>query len=73
MSISQQYLNSTPNRSTDFAPFNVLVGMPMRLKGDPRIGELIDSELVDTFQVERDELRLQARQNILKTQQANRK
>jgi len=70
---AQKYVNSIPSRSTGFAPFNVMIGTNMRLKEDPHIAELIDSELISSFQNERDELRLQAKQNIFKVQQANKK
>lgn len=43
----------------------------MRFKDNPRIKELIDSELVALFQNERDEARLLAKQNILRIQQMN--
>ncbi|EFN63233.1 hypothetical protein EAG_07294, partial [Camponotus floridanus] len=45
----------------------------MRLKNDLRIRELIESEILDAVQDERDELRLRAKENILKIQQENRK
>jgi hypothetical protein len=73
LDVAQKYLNAIPSRSTGFAPFNVMLGTHMRLKEDPRVAELIDSALVNSFQDKRDELRLQAKQNILRVQQANRK
>jgi len=73
LDVAQKYVNSIPSRSTGFAPFKVMIGTNMRLKKDPRVAELIDSELVSSFQDKRDELRLQAKQNISKVQQANKK
>lgn len=73
LEIAQQYLNSIPSRSTGFAPFDLLVGTRMRLKINPCIQELIDLELAIAFQNDRNEMRLVAKQNILKIQQENSK
>lgn len=71
--MAQQYLNSTVSRSTGFSPSKLLFGVQMRLKNDLRIRELIESEILDAVQDERDELRLRAKENIWKIQQENRK
>jgi len=73
LDVAQQYLNSTVSRSTGFSPSKLLFGVQMRLKDDLRIRELIKSEILDAVQDERDELRLQAKENIWKIQQENRK
>lgn len=73
LDLAQQYLNSTTSRSTGFPPFKLLFGAHMRLKDDLRVRELIDSEMLEAVQSERDELRLQANANIQKIQQENHK
>lgn len=67
----QQYLNASPNRSTGFSPFELLVGKTMRLKNDLKIKELIDSEVIRSLQQERDEMRAQASEAINKVQKEN--
>lgn len=70
---AQQYLNTTHSRSTGMTPFQLLFGTHMRLKTCPEIKEMLEKELVQIFQENRDELRQQAKENILKVQQQNKK
>ena len=73
LSMAQQCINATPSRSTGTTPFDVLFGTRMRIKDDPEIWEMIETEWITTFQEDRDKLREHARTNILKIQQENAK
>lgn len=66
-------LNSTLHRSIETTPFRVMLGVEPRVRDDPHIRELLDGELVASFNGDRDELREQARKNIEKIQRENRK
>lgn len=57
---------TTPQRSMGTTQFE-------RWNSDPSIRELIEKELIDMFQDDRDELRLRAIENILKMQAENKK
>ncbi|CAK9834317.1 Transposon Tf2-9 polyprotein [Anthophora retusa] len=69
----QKCFNTVPNRSTKTTPFKILFGVDAKFKDDPQVVELLECEWEDLFQQNRDELREQARQNILKIQQENRR
>ncbi|KAL7729923.1 hypothetical protein ACLKA6_009235 [Drosophila palustris] len=69
----QQTINSTFCRSTHMTPFELLVGIKMRTKDDIQIKELIHEEMVQSFNDNRDELRKNAKQQILKVQEENKK
>lgn len=71
--LTQRYINSTPNRSTGFSPFDVLLGVRMRQKQDPQLTEIIEKEGVILFQQQRDKIREQARESIQKIQKENKK
>lgn len=73
VNLAQQYINSVPSRATGKAPFNLLLGVPMKIKEDLSIKELLESEIVRTFEDERDELRSHARERIIKVQADNKK
>ncbi|KMQ83464.1 blastopia polyprotein [Lasius niger] len=70
---AQQYLNATCCRSTRMTPFQLLFGTHMRLKTCPDVKEMIEKELVLIFNENRDELRQQAKENILRVQKQNKK
>lgn len=70
---AQKYLNSTPSKSTGTTSFRILFGLPMRLKEDPDIRQLIEDEWLSMFEESRDEVRKQAKENILKIQVENKR
>lgn len=57
LGLAQQFLNATPNRSIGTTTFNVLLGARMRLKNNPEIIELIETEWITALQENRDEIR----------------
>lgn len=71
LSIAQQYLNTTPHRSTGTTPFQLLFGVQAKLRDDPQIRKLIDEEWVSAFQERRDEIRSSAKEKIAKVQEEN--
>lgn len=73
LSQTQQYLNAVPSRSTGKTPFQVMFGMHMRLKNNPQLRESIEEEMEAMFSVDRDELREQARERIIRTQDENKR
>ncbi|XP_076627732.1 uncharacterized protein LOC143344962 [Colletes latitarsis] len=68
----QQFLNATPHRSTGMPPFTLLVGTRIHLKDDPEVRHLIETELRDMFQADRNEIGQQARESLQRIQQENR-
>lgn len=71
--LAQQYLNSTTSRTTGKAPFHIMFGVNMRIKNEQSVKELLEQEWEQGFEEERNELRKNAREKILKMQAANRK
>ena len=69
----QKCINTIPSRSTKTTPFRILFGVDARFRDDPRVVEGLECEWENSFQTNRDELRAEARQNILKIQQENRR
>lgn len=67
----QRAINSSYQRSINRTPFELLTGVRMRNKADIRINELISKELVENFEEQRDHLREQAKNQILKIQKEN--
>lgn len=70
---AQKYLNATPHRSIGTTPFNLLFRTDIKMKNDASIRELIEKELINIFQEDRDKLRNQAKENIRQIQQENRR
>lgn len=64
LTTAQQYLIVTPHRSTGVPPFTLLLGTRVHLKDDPEVKQLIETELRETFQADRDEIRKQARESL---------
>lgn len=54
-------------------PFRVLLGVHPRIRDSPDIRELLENEIVMSFDDDRMELRAEAKKNIEKIQQENRK
>ena len=71
--VAQQYLNTVPHKSTGASPFRVLFGAHPKLKSQPEIREILEKELIESFQADRNELRLKAKENLAKVQQENKK
>lgn len=69
----QGCLNSTYQRSIGMTPYEVLFGVKIRRKEDPRILLLIEQEAIELFENNRAELRNVAKENILKVQEENRR
>ncbi|KMQ91095.1 blastopia polyprotein [Lasius niger] len=67
----QLYLNTTLHRSIATTPFHLLFGTRARLRDDDNLRELLENEWVTFFQQDRDELRVHARENIVKMQKEN--
>lgn len=67
-------INSSYQRSIDTAPFEVMFGRQMNNKNtNISIEQLIQKESLQKFNEERDEIRHEARQQILKVQKENQK
>ena len=62
LSTAQLFLNTTPHRSIGMTPFRLLFGAHARIREDPNIRELIESEWITAFEEKRDELRFQAKE-----------
>jgi len=68
----QQFINSTPSRSTGLTPFELLIGQNMRLRNDIELREAIEKETLDLLQEKRSALRERAKGAIEKIQRENR-
>lgn len=71
--VAQQFMNSSPNRSIGMTPFELLVGKAMRLKEDLEFRTILEKEMQSLFQQERSQLRDEAKANIAKIQEENRR
>lgn len=69
----QQYINASFNRSIGATPFEILIGRKMRLPNDLELHDLVQQSMCEIFQEERSVLRDEAKKNINKIQQENRK
>lgn len=69
----QQAINSTYQRSINRTPFELLTGVKMRLNTDPQLVKLLNDEALGHLEAERAEMREEARKQILKIQEENRK
>lgn len=69
----QKALNSTFQRSIHATPFEILIGVQMKNKEDIRLKELIDREVIEQFNSEREELRAECKKQISKVQEENRR
>ncbi|GFT66106.1 hypothetical protein TNCV_3238411 [Trichonephila clavipes] len=68
----QRILNSTISRSTKWTPFELLVGIKMRNKGDILIKDLLLEEMAKELLEQREFLRNDAKKNIETLQSENR-
>ncbi|GFU72219.1 transposon Tf2-6 polyprotein [Trichonephila clavipes] len=69
----QEILNSTFQRSIKMTPFELLFGTKMKSCQDIEIVELINDEITAQFQEQRDALRQDAKKQIYKVQDENRR
>lgn len=69
----QRAINSTYQRSINTSPFELMIGMKMKMKEDIEIYSLLQQENRDSFMEEREELRQRAKVQILKVQEENMK
>lgn len=69
----QMFLNSTWQRSIKRTPFELLIGTKIRLGSDVALAELVNDEIKNAFDAERDRVREEARANIRKVQEENKK
>ncbi|GFV25544.1 hypothetical protein TNCV_1148141 [Trichonephila clavipes] len=69
----QRVLNSVPSRSSKYSPFELLIGVKMKNPEDVMIRNLIEEESQEQLFQHRDNLRREAKQNILKIQEENRR
>ncbi|GFX12660.1 retrovirus-related Pol polyprotein from transposon 17.6 [Trichonephila clavipes] len=68
----QRVLNSVASRSTKYSPFELIIGVKMKNPEDVMIRNLLEECQEQLFQ-HRDNLRREAKQNVLKTQEENRR
>jgi len=76
LSLSAAYNRSSSQhfcRSTKTTPFELLTGTKMRLKADTQIQQMLNAEMIQLFNDDRDVLRKQAKQQILKVQAENKR
>ncbi|GFW08235.1 hypothetical protein TNCV_956661 [Trichonephila clavipes] len=69
----QRVLNSGPSRSTKYSPFELLIGVKMKNPEDVIIRNLLEEESQEQLFQYRGNLRREAKQNILKFQEENRR
>ncbi|GFY17852.1 hypothetical protein TNCV_1075871 [Trichonephila clavipes] len=69
----QEILNSTFQRSIKMTPFELLFGTKMKSCQDSEIVELLNDEITAQFQEQRDALRQDAKKQIYKVQDENRR
>lgn len=61
------------HRSIGTSPYHLLLGVRSRLKDRPELKELLEKEWISAFHDSRDELRIQAKDNIAKIQYENKR
>lgn len=69
----QRTINSTVSRSTKRTPFELLTGIRMRNREEKRILEILEEERINSMMNNVKTIREEARKNILKIQEENRK
>lgn len=71
LEVAQLYLNSKLHRSIGMTLFRVLLGVHPRIRDNPDVKELLQSEMITSFDDDREELRKKAQENIEKIQREN--
>ncbi|XP_074034151.1 uncharacterized protein [Leptinotarsa decemlineata] len=69
----QRVLNSAYQRSINTTPAEVLFGVKLRNKEDIKLKELLERDIIEMFNEERNALRENARKQIEKVQEENRR
>ncbi|GBM37972.1 Transposon Tf2-9 polyprotein [Araneus ventricosus] len=69
----QRVINSSTSRSTKYTPFELMMGTRMKNKEDIKVNEVLHEEYLNRLMHERDEMRNDAKKNILKVQEENRR
>ncbi|GBO22891.1 Transposon Tf2-9 polyprotein [Araneus ventricosus] len=69
----QRVINSSTSRSTKYTPFELMMGTKMKNKEDIKVNEVLHEEYLNHLMHERDEMRNDAKKNILKVQEENRR
>lgn len=69
----QQALNSTYQRSIATTPFELLFGTKMRKNTNVGVKELLEEEMIKDFENDREDLRKEAKRQIKKVQEENKK
>lgn len=69
----QQFINKTYQRSIDTSPFQLLCGVSMKTKEDVHLREMIDQEMIESFNQDRNDLRHKAKAQIVAVQKENRR
>ncbi|XP_055951482.1 uncharacterized protein LOC129987539 [Argiope bruennichi] len=70
---AQRVFNSTAPRSTKFTPFELMIGVQMRHKNDQKILDILQEKYEQMVIDNREEIREEARQNILRLQEENKR
>lgn len=74
VAVLQRFINATVSRSTGRTPFELLVGVKMRCTDENRmLVEALEHEIVQSFEGDRLEARAEAKLNIEKVQEENRR
>ena len=69
----QQTINATYQRSINSSPFEILFGTKMKSQQDTKLLDIINEEIQSAFLQQRDELRKDAKRQISKIQDENRR
>lgn len=64
-------INTSVSRSTKSTPFKLMFGVEMKSKEDLQLNEVMSQALIDNFDVNRNDLRTMAKENIAVIQQEN--
>lgn len=69
----QLALNSSVQRSIGATPFEVLIGVKMKTEHDMVVKEMLEKEIVEDFNTDREKIREESKKQIAKVQEENRK
>ena len=69
----QKVINNSAPRSTKTPPFKILTGLDMRVSSQNNFRELVEDSIINELQQDREEIRIEARENIGKIQKENKK
>lgn len=69
----QLFLNNSYQRAIGTTPGEIMFGVPIRTTDDFHLKELIEKEALDSFMNDREQLRMNARDDIASIQQSNKK